>query len=162
MTTTGMEATQPATGQSVLEVLDLSVSFPSESGTVAAVRGLSFSVAPVEVLGIVGESGSGKSVSALAVMGLLPSSARVSGSVRFRGRELLNLGDREFSDIRGQGISMVFQDPLSALTPVYTVGDQIIEAYQIHNDVSKKEARARAVDLLGRVGIPEPTRRVDD
>jgi peptide/nickel transport system ATP-binding protein len=148
----------PATGP-VLEVSDLSVSFPSESGTVTAVRGLSFSLAAGEVLGIVGESGSGKSVSALAVMGLLPGSARVSGSVRFRGRELLDLGDREFSDIRGQGISMVFQDPLSALTPVYTVGDQIAEAVRIHQDVSKDHARRRAVELLELVGIPNAGER---
>jgi peptide/nickel transport system ATP-binding protein len=143
----------------VLSVADLTVSFPSEAGTVRAVRGVSYSVAPGEVLGIVGESGSGKSVSALAVMGLLPRTARVSGSVRFHGRELLGLGDRELSAIRGKGISMVFQDPLSALTPVYTVGDQIAEAVSVHAAVSRQQAQRRAVDLLELVGIPEPAAR---
>jgi peptide/nickel transport system ATP-binding protein len=138
----------------VLEVADLVVDFPSEAGTVTAVRGLSYAVEKGEVLGIVGESGSGKSVSALAVMGLLPSSARVSGSVRFEGRELLGLGDRELSGVRGEGISMVFQDPLSALTPVYTVGAQIAEAVRVHRDVSRDDADQRAVELLTLVGIP--------
>ena len=148
-----------ATPGAVLEVHDLDVSFPSESGTVRAVRGVSYALAPGEVLGIVGESGSGKSVSSLAVMGLLPSSARISGSVRFRGRELLGLGDREFSRLRGEGMSMVFQDPLSALTPVYTVGDQIAEAVRIHRNVGKDEAKKRAVELLDLVGIPNAQER---
>ena len=143
----------------VLAVSELTVSFPSEAGPVRAVRGMSYSVSSGEVLGIVGESGSGKSVSALAVMGLLPRTARVGGSVRFHGRELLGLGDRELSAVRGKGISMVFQDPLSALTPVYTVGDQIAEAVSIHTDVSKNEAARRAVELLELVGIPEPAIR---
>jgi peptide/nickel transport system ATP-binding protein len=143
----------------VLSVSDLTVSFPSEAGPVRAVRGLSYSVSAGEVLGIVGESGSGKSVSALAVMGLLPRTARVAGSVRFHGRELLGLGDRELSAIRGKGISMVFQDPLSALTPVYTVGDQIAEAVSIHTDVPRARAARRAVELLDLVGIPEPATR---
>src|SRR5688572_31013955 len=110
---------------SVLDVEDLAVTFRSEAGDVAAVRGISYQVRAGEVLGIVGESGSGKSVSSLAVMGLLPENARVTGSVRFRERDLIGLSDRELSDIRGRRISMIFQDPLSALTPVYTVGDQI-------------------------------------
>ena len=143
----------------VLAVSDLTVSFPSEAGRVRAVRGMSYSVSSGEVLGIVGESGSGKSVSALAVMGLLPRTARVGGSVRFHGRELLGLGDRELSAIRGKGISMVFQDPLSALTPVYTVGDQIAEAVSIHTDVSKDRAARRAIELLDLVGIPQPATR---
>ncbi|MGH8900894.1 MAG: dipeptide ABC transporter ATP-binding protein [Egibacteraceae bacterium] len=143
----------------ILEIEDLTVSFPSESGLVAAVRGLSYRVAAGEVLGIVGESGAGKSVSALAVMGLLPASARVTGSVRFRGRELLSLGDQELSRIRGKGVSMIFQDPLSALTPVYTVGDQIAEAVRIHRQVGKQQAARRAVELLDLVGIPDPAQR---
>jgi peptide/nickel transport system ATP-binding protein len=143
----------------VLEVRDLHVSFPSESGSVRAVRGVSYALAPGEVLGIVGESGSGKSVSSLAVMGLLPSSADIRGSVLFQGKELLGLGDREFSGLRGEGISMVFQDPLSALTPVYTVGDQIAEAIRIHRDVGKGEAGRRAVKLLELVGIPNAKER---
>jgi peptide/nickel transport system ATP-binding protein len=140
----------------VLEVRNLHVSFPSESGTVNAVRGVSYVLAPGEVLGIVGESGSGKSVSSLAVMGLLPSTARISGSILFRQRELLGLADKEFSELRGEGISMVFQDPLSALTPVYTIGDQIAEAVRIHRDVGKTEAEKRAMELLELVGIPNP------
>jgi peptide/nickel transport system ATP-binding protein len=147
-----------ATGD-VLAVSDLHVSFPSEAGTVKAVRGLTYSVAPGEVLGIVGESGSGKSVSALAVMGLLPGRAEVTGSVKFRDRELLGLPDGELTRIRGQGISMVFQDPLSALTPVYSVGQQIAEAVRIHQDVSREEAARRAVELLELVGIPKASER---
>ena len=138
----------------VLTVTDLTVSFPSESGPVTAVRGVSYTVAPGEVLGIVGESGSGKSVSSLAVMGLLPGSARVRGSITFQGRELLGRSDKALSRIRGKGIAMVFQDPLSALTPVYTVGDQIAEAVRIHQDVTKQRAATRAVELLDLVGIP--------
>jgi peptide/nickel transport system ATP-binding protein len=143
----------------VLSVSELTVSFPSEAGPVRAVRGMSYSVAAGEVLGIVGESGSGKSVSALAVMGLLPRTARVAGSVRFHGNELLGLGDRDLSAIRGKGISMVFQDPLSALTPVYTVGDQIAEAVSVHTDMSRTQAARRAIELLDLVGIPQPQTR---
>jgi len=143
----------------VLEVRDLHVSFPSESGTVTAVRGVSYALAPGEVLGIVGESGSGKSVSSLAVMGLLPSTARIQGSILFHQKELRGLADREFSGLRGEGISMVFQDPLSALTPVYTVGDQIAEAIRIHRDVGKDEAARKAVELLDLVGIPNAKER---
>ncbi|HEV3365592.1 MAG TPA: ABC transporter ATP-binding protein, partial [Acidimicrobiia bacterium] len=110
-------------------------------------------------LGIVGESGSGKSVSSLAVMGLLPSTAKIEGSILFNGKELRDLPDREFSGLRGEGISMVFQDPLSALTPVYTVGDQIAEAIRIHRDVGKDEAARKAVELLELVGIPNAKER---
>ncbi|HEX5543467.1 MAG TPA: ABC transporter ATP-binding protein, partial [Micromonospora sp.] len=116
----------------------------------------SYEVRPGEVLGIVGESGSGKSVSSLAIMGLLPDSAKVTGSVAFQGQELLGLDDRRLSRIRGSKISMVFQDPLSALTPVYTVGDQITEAIRVHQQVKKEAAWEQAVDLLDLVGIPNP------
>jgi peptide/nickel transport system ATP-binding protein len=150
---------RPCSSGDVLTVSDLHVSFPSEAGTVTAVRGVDFSVAAGEVLGIVGESGSGKSVSAMAIMGLLPSRAEVTGSVRFQGRELLGLDDEELTRIRGQGISMVFQDPLSALTPVYTVGQQIAEAVRIHQDVGKEAAERRAVELLELVGIPKAAGR---
>jgi peptide/nickel transport system ATP-binding protein len=143
----------------LLEVTDLSVTFPSEAGKVTAVRRLSYQVAPRQVLGIVGESGSGKSVSSLAVMGLLPPQALVTGSIRFQGQELLGRTDKELSQIRGKKISMVFQDPLSALTPVYSVGDQIAEAIQIHDNVSKQVASERAVELLSLVGIPNPRQR---
>jgi peptide/nickel transport system ATP-binding protein len=138
----------------LLEVSDLTVSFGSEAGPVRAVRGVSYTVKPGETLAIVGESGSGKSVSSLAVMGLLPANAAVTGSIKFQGTELLGLNDKRLSKIRGSGISMVFQDPLSALTPVYTIGDQIAEAVRIHQDVSKSQAHQRAVELLDLVGIP--------
>ena len=148
-------------GAPLLEVTDLSVTFPQHGGPdVNAVRGISYQVHKGEFLGIVGESGSGKSVSSLALMGLLPSSARVTGSIRFGGRSLLDLNDRQLSGIRGREISMIFQDPLSALTPVYTVGDQIAEALLLHDSaLGKRAAQARAVELLGVVGIPAPERR---
>jgi peptide/nickel transport system ATP-binding protein len=146
-------------GAPLLEVRDLTVEFSAEGGAVPAVRGLSFELSPGEVLGIVGESGSGKSVSSLAVMGLLPDSATVHGSVRLRGQELVGLSDRELSRIRGSKIAMVFQDPLSALTPVYTIGDQIAETIRIHQGLSKEAAFARAIELLDAVGIPNAAQR---
>ena len=153
---------QPATDRPVLEVTDLRVAFPSEAGPVRAVRGVSYAVRPGEVLGIVGESGSGKSVSSMAVLGLLPDTARVTGSIKLAGRELLGLNDDQLSEIRGKDIGMVFQDPLSALTPVYSVGTQIVEALQIHQKMTRQQARERAIDLLNVVGIPDPKRRVDN
>ncbi|MGH3936958.1 MAG: dipeptide ABC transporter ATP-binding protein, partial [Pseudonocardiaceae bacterium] len=135
------------------------MSFPSEEGRVTAVRGLSYQVSAGEVLGIVGESGSGKSVSSLAVMGLLPPQAKITGSIRFQGQELLGRSDAELSQIRGRRISMIFQDPLSALTPVYTVGDQVAEALLVHGTLSKQAAGARAVELLDLVGIPDAAAR---
>ncbi|GAB2990283.1 ABC transporter ATP-binding protein [Nocardioides montaniterrae] len=145
----------------LLEVRDLTVTFPQQGGTpVRAVRGVSFTVDEGETLGIVGESGSGKSVSSLAVMGLLPTSAHISGEILFDGRPLLTMDDRSLSRIRGKEIAMVFQDPLSALTPVYTVGNQIAEALLLHDSkLSKKAAASRAVELLSTVGIPDPSRR---
>ena len=146
----------------LLEVDGLSVSFPTDDGTVTAVRGVSFSLSRGEALGIAGESGSGKSVTSLAIMGLLPSSARVSGSVRLDGEEVLGLSDRALSRIRGRRIAMVFQDPLTSLTPVYSVGHQIAEALSAHDRrLARRTARARAVELLGRVGIPDPAGRAD-
>ncbi|MEZ7126919.1 dipeptide ABC transporter ATP-binding protein [Nonomuraea sp. AD125B] len=138
---------------SILEVKDLTVTFP---GGVQAVRGVSYEVERGEVLGIVGESGSGKSVTSLAVMGLLPPNAVVSGSAKLHGRELLGMDDDELVKIRGKSISMIFQDPLSAFTPVYTIGDQIAEAVRIHQRMPKDKAAKRAVELLDLVGIPHP------
>ncbi|MSR22832.1 MAG: ABC transporter ATP-binding protein [Gemmatimonadetes bacterium] len=143
----------------ILQVRDLSVTLDSEAGPVLAVRSVSYSVRPGEVFGIVGESGSGKSVSSLAVMSLLPSHARIRGSVLFRGQELLGQSDRALSRIRGRRIAMVFQDPLSALTPVYSVGDQIAEAILVHESMSREAATERAVELLALVGIPSPRHR---
>ncbi|AKT51699.1 ABC transporter ATP-binding protein [Arsenicicoccus sp. oral taxon 190] len=145
----------------VLSVRDLHVRFPSEAGSVHAVRGVDLDLYPGKVLAIVGESGSGKSVTSLAVMGLLPDSARVDGSISYNGKELLGLSDKEMSRHRGSDIAMIFQDPLSSLTPVFTVGDQIIEALQAHGEIGAKAARERAIHLLELVGIPSPGTRVD-
>lgn len=146
----------------LLAVRDLRISFRTRTGTVTAVDGLSFSVAPGEILGVVGESGSGKSVSMLAVLRLLTSpNVTVTGEVRFRGRDLLTLPDKEMRSVRGREIAMVFQDPMTALTPVYTVGRQIAEQIRTHEKVSRKEAHARAVGLLSDVGIPDAASRVD-
>lgn len=146
----------------LLEVNDLHVTFPTAEGDVLAVRGVSFVLNPGEALGIVGESGSGKSVTSLATMGLLPRSAQITGSVTFEGRELLGLSEKQMMPIRGQGVAMIFQDPMTSLNPVYTVGWQIIEAIRAHQDVDKAQAREIAVKLLSRVGIPNPTERIDN
>ncbi|NUR86861.1 MAG: ABC transporter ATP-binding protein [Nonomuraea sp.] len=148
--------------ETVLEVDDLTVSFPTEDGLVRAVRGVSYRLRRGEVLGIVGESGSGKSVTSMAVMGLLPPSAQVGGSVRFRGQELIGATDKELQRIRGGRIAMVFQDPMTSLNPVYSVGDQIAEAVRAHNDVSMAAARERAVELLAAMRIPRPRERARD
>ncbi len=143
----------------LLAVSNLSVTFRSEAGDVHAVRSLSYDVRPGELLGIVGESGSGKSVSSLAIMNLLPGHARVTGSVTFQGQELIGQSDAALSAIRGKRIAMVFQDPLSALTPVYSVGNQIAEAILAHDAIGRKAAAEKAVDLLELVGIPNPRQR---
>ena len=143
----------------VLVVEDLNVSFATPDGPVHAVRGVSFTVDIEEVVGIVGESGSGKSVTMMAVMGLLPKTATVTGSVRFRGQEILGLPDKELRRHRGNHVAMIFQDPLTSLNPVFTVGNQIAEAIRVHNEVGRKEAMARAVTLLELVGIPNPAQR---
>ncbi len=145
-----------------LQVERLEVDFPTKDGVVHAVRGVDFTLAPSEVLGIVGESGSGKSVTALASMGLLPKSADVRGSIRFQGRELLGLKEKQLTKIRGTGIAMIFQDPMTSLNPVYTIGWQITEAILAHQDISKDAAKERAIELLAKVGIPNPAERVDN
>ncbi|OYN90452.1 ABC transporter ATP-binding protein [Parenemella sanctibonifatiensis] len=154
---TGLELNPDA----LLSVRDLKVAFPSEAGRVNAVRGVNFDLMAGESLAIVGESGSGKSVTALSIMGLLPDSANVSGLVSLNGRNLLGLTDKQLSKVRGSEIGMIFQDPLSSLTPVFTVGWQIVEALKVHNPgISEKDAWKRAVELLELVGIPRPERRV--
>ncbi|MFE1102503.1 dipeptide ABC transporter ATP-binding protein [Nocardiopsis alba] len=144
----------------VLEVENLSVTFPSDDGPLPAVREVSYRLRRGEALGIVGESGSGKSVTSMAIMGLLPKNAKVEGSAKVLGQEVLGLSDKEISRIRGQRIAMIFQDPLTSLNPVYTVGYQIAEAVHAHRKVGKKEALARALELLGIVGIPSPEQRL--
>ena len=143
----------------VLSVKDLHVSFPTEDGVVQAVRGVSFDIAQHELMGIVGESGSGKSVTFLAVMGLLPKSARISGSIRVAGEELVGRPNKEIRKVRGKKVAMIFQDPLTALNPVHRVGDQIVEMINSHQDLQKDEAAKRAVELLDLVGIPQAATR---
>ena len=144
----------------LLEVKDLSVHFPTEDGVVRSVDGVSFTVERGETLGVVGESGSGKSVTFLTVMGLISrKDARISGEILFEDRNLLALGDDEMRGVRGEKISMIFQDPLTALNPLHRVGKQITEAIHAHHEISKKDAWTEAVDLLGRVGIPRPDAR---
>ncbi|MDN3311739.1 ABC transporter ATP-binding protein [Microbacterium oryzae] len=145
----------------VLSVRDLRVSFASEAGRVDAVRGVSFDLLPGRSLGIVGESGSGKSVTSLAIMGLLAETAHVTGSITFDGEELLGKTDKQMSAIRGNGLAMIFQDPLTSLTPVYTIGDQLVEALVVHDSgMSRKQAWERGIELLTLVGITEPERRM--
>src|SRR4051795_7808176 len=144
----------------LLEVDNLEVSFPTQDGQVAAVRGVSYTLNSGEVLGIVGESGSGKSVTSLAVMGLLPASAQITGSVRYRGQELLGQPDPAMSRGRGKGGSVIFQDPMTSLDPVYRVGHQIEETLRVHDrGLSKQAAAARATELLELVGIPNAAAR---
>ena len=145
----------------ILSVRDLRVTFPSEVGPVKAVNGVNFDLFPGKTLGIVGESGSGKSVTAMSIMGLLPTFAKVEGSIELGGQQLLGKSDTQMSAIRGKDIGMVFQDPLSALTPVFTVGTQIIEALQTHQNLSASAAKQRAIELLDLVGIPNPKVRVN-
>ncbi|GGL17346.1 dipeptide/oligopeptide/nickel ABC transporter ATP-binding protein [Sphaerisporangium melleum] len=147
---------------SFLELEDLRIHFPTDDGLVKSVDGLSFSLERGKTLGIVGESGSGKSVTSLGILGLHKGGrARISGEIRLDGDELVSAGPEHVRALRGKKMAMIFQDPLSAMHPYYTVGAQIIEAYRIHNPVSKAVARKHAIDMLGRVGIPQPDRRVD-
>jgi len=149
--------------QPLREVRDLVVSFTTEQATVRAVDGVSFDIPKGRTLGLVGESGSGKSVTSLAIMGLIPEPpGRIeAGRVRLSGQDLLGLSDKAMRSIRGKRIGMIFQEPMTSLNPVFTVGSQIVEAVRAHAKVSHKAARARAVDLLARVGIPAPEERVD-
>src|SRR4051812_35576157 len=147
----------------LLSVQDLSVSFTTDDGIVRAVDSVTFDVHDHETVGIVGESGSGKSVSSLAILRLLPKSATITGDIRFRGTSLFERSETQMEKVRGQEISMIFQDALASLNPVYTVGKQIIEAIRVHEDDHDKRAvRERAIELLDIVGIPNPSRRVDE
>lgn len=148
--------------KTILEVRDLCVSFRKDGRTLDVLEGLNFTLGEGEILTLVGESGSGKSMTALAIMGLIDDpNARISGSVRFRGKELIGQPAKTLRRIRGGSISMIFQDALSAMTPVHTIGWQIAEQYLAHNRVSTKEARERAVTLLAEMGMPDPARQFD-
>src|SRR5438477_6196770 len=147
----------------LLEVDNLSVHFSTVDGTVRAVDGVAFELERGKVLGIVGESGSGKSVTAMTVMGLTRDvNARFQGSVRYKGKDLLTVREEEMQEYRGAEIGMIFQDPMTSLNPVYRIGEQIVEAIQAHEQVDKRGAKRRAVELLKQVGIPNPESRVDD
>jgi oligopeptide/dipeptide ABC transporter ATP-binding protein len=148
---------------SLLEVSDLRVHFDTEDGVVQAVDTVSFEVASGETLGIVGESGCGKTVAAMTILGLTRGpQTTISGRAVYEGRDLLALGADELQRVRGNDIAVIFQDPLSSLHPFYRIGDQIVEGIRTHRDVSRASARARAIELLSLVGVPEPNRRVDD
>ena len=146
----------------MLDLRNLTVQFPTATGTVTAVRDISFHIDRGESLGLVGESGSGKSVTSLAVLRLLPPQARISGEIRFEDRDLLSLDEREMRDLRGSRITMIFQEPMTALNPVMRIGEQVAEAALAHGGVSKAEAWRRAVEALREVAIPDPDRRARD
>ena len=149
--------------EALLSVRDLEVRFWTSRGTVHAVNGVSFDISPGETLGIVGESGCGKSVTSLALLGILPRAGRATkGEAIFEGRDLLKLSDQELRKVRGREIAMIFQDPMTSLNPVLTIGRQIREALQTHFDLDRKAANERAADLLAQVGIPSPDVRLGD
>ena len=151
-----------AAAEPLLRVDNLSVSFRSERGLLRAVENLSFALQPGEILSVVGESGSGKSLTSLAVMGLIDDpNAVLSGSIRYKGRELMGLSRAALREVRGDEIAMIFQDPMSAMTPVYTIGWQIAEQVRAHSKLTRRQARARAVELLGEMGMPNPELQVD-
>jgi len=150
--------------EKLIDVNDLQTYFHTEEGTVKAVDGVSFEIYPGETLGVVGESGCGKSVTSLSIMRLIesPPGQIENGEILFNGKDLTKLSQKEMRKIRGNDISMIFQEPMTSLNPVYTVGDQIMEAILIHKDVNKKQARQEAIDMLRKVGIPLPEQRVDE
>ena len=154
--------TMRASMSPLLKVDALNVSFATQTGEVAAVRDVSFSIPESGTLGLVGESGSGKSATSLAIMRLLPPHARISGNIRFGGEDLLSMDEDCMRRVRGAGISMIFQEPMTALNPVMRVGDQVAEAVMAHHRVSKSEAWKRALEALREVAIPEPERRARD
>ncbi len=155
---------QVSSNDALLSVRDLRTYFHTDSGVVKAVDGVSFDIRPGEVVGIVGESGSGKSVTAMSILGLVPvPPARIeSGQILWKGKDLLTATEKELRSIRGGQIAMIFQDPMSSLNPVYTIGNQIEEMIRTHQDVTKRAARARTIEMLTLVGIPKAKDRVDD
>jgi len=148
--------------EKLIELKDVKTSFFTHLGEVQAVRGVSYSLNKGEALGIVGESGSGKSITSMSIMGLLQYPGIVkSGEIIFKGKDLLKKDKKEMRDVRGNEIAMIFQDPMTSLNPVYTVGDQIMEAIRKHQKISKSEARKKAIEMLTLVGIPDPKKRID-
>ena len=148
-------------GPAVLSIRDLEVALPHREGTVHAVRGVSFEIGRGETVCVVGESGCGKSMTAMAVLNLLPRGAeRRASAIRWQDEDILNAGERRMRDLRGDRIGMIFQEPLTALNPALQVGEQLMEVYRRHRPAQKREARARAIDMLGQVGIPNPEERL--
>ena len=145
----------------LLEVQDLSVELQTHRGPAFAVRNVNFTLERGASLGLIGESGCGKSMTAMALMGLLPENARVTGSIRFDGKELVGLPERAMCALRGDRIGMIFQEPMTALNPVHTIGRQVAEPLRLHRGMSAAEARKEAIALLDRVGIPDAARRID-
>ncbi|MGB7424616.1 MAG: ABC transporter ATP-binding protein [Ornithinimicrobium sp.] len=163
VTTSGRGGPQTTEAEALLEVEDLRVTFGKGDKAFTAVDGISFAVAPGQTVGLVGESGCGKSVTSLAIMRLLPGRGNtVTGNVRFEGQDLLTISDKAMRDKRGADLAMIFQDPLSSLNPVVSLGVQVSEVLQRHKGMNKKAAGARAEELLGKVGIPDPTRRLSE
>ncbi len=148
----------------LLSVQDLVVEFSTEHGVVRATDRVSFDVYPNETIGIVGESGCGKTVTGLAVLGLIPSPPGriVSGRILFQGRDLANLSESELRKIRGRDISMIFQEPMTALNPVFTIGNQMIDVLMVHRGLTRRQARGASIEMLAKVGIPVPEKRIDE
>jgi oligopeptide transport system ATP-binding protein len=149
------------TNETILSVRDLKVTFDTHDGPVQAVRGIDLDVKAGETIAIVGESGSGKSQTTMAMMGLLAHNGRATGQALYRGQDLIGMSDKQLNRIRGARITMIFQEPMTSLDPLYRIGDQLAEPLRYHRGLSKKDARPRILELLKLVGIPEPERRID-
>lgn len=147
--------------ETILSVRDLAVTFQTNDGPVNAVRGIDLDVRAGEMVAIVGESGSGKSQTTMAMMGLLASNGRATGMADYRGQNLVGMRERDLNRIRGKKITMIFQEPMTSLDPLYRIGDQVAEPLRYHGGVSRAKARPRIIELLRMVGIPEPERRID-
>jgi peptide/nickel transport system ATP-binding protein len=157
-----VDASRPSSSETLLDIRDLRTHFRTDDGIVGAVDGVSFTVERGKTLGIVGESGCGKSVTNLTIMGLNPKTALVSGQAFLRGEDLIKASPKRLREVRGNEIAMIFQDPMTSLNPVHRIRDQLVEAVLLHRDVSKAQAKARALEVLKEVGIPQAARRIDD
>lgn len=156
------KAVEDTMTEKLLEIADMSISFRSDDGWVRAVQGVNLAIAPKETIGLVGESGCGKSITSLAVMGLLPKSAQVGGRITFDNRDLAKTDDRTLRKIRGNEISMIFQEPMTSLNPILKIKDQISEPLRMHTKLTARQMQTRVVELLGKVGIPNPARVADE